>query len=88
MISHPLSVLLLRLALQGAEFEECIQRAKTDDGGQHEHRSEHEQYDAQRAGDNPTKIQVGEQRGNNNTDNTIKSGKIGFHIEFSFCELN
>jgi hypothetical protein len=40
MISHPLSVLSFRLALQGAEFEHRIKGTKSDDGGQHEHCTE------------------------------------------------
>lgn len=65
--------------LAGAEFEGQVERAESDDAGRQENDCQHEQDDAQRAGNNSTKIQVGKQGGDDDADDAVGSSHVLFH---------
>ena len=67
------------LAFVCAEFEGSIERAERHDGRQSEDSSQHDQDDAESSSDDPAEVEVCEQCGNYEADNTIGVGHIAFH---------
>jgi hypothetical protein len=67
-----------------AEPERRIQRAESQDGRQEEYGAKHEQDDPESAGDDASKIEVGKQGGDQDSDSAVGVGHVAFHCEISF----
>src|SRR5690606_6894768 len=63
----------------GAEFEQRVERTERDHRGEQEDDAQHQQDNAERSRHNSAEIQVGEERGDHNTDNSVNIGHIAFH---------
>jgi hypothetical protein len=70
---------LLELTFVCAEFEQPVERAEGNDGCDEEDRPEDDQHEAECPADNPAKIQIGEQGGEDNSNDAIHVGHIAFH---------
>ncbi len=83
MIAHPLGG-NGRLAFEGADFEEFVERAEANDGCDQQDHAEHYQDNAKRACDDPTNIEIDKQNSDDGTDEAVNIGHIAFHIKISF----
>ena len=83
MITQPLPN-TVNLLFLSTELEGSVERAEGYNGSQYKDGGEHDQDNAERAGNYSAKIQVGEQGGDDDTDDTVEVGHIAFHREISF----
>jgi hypothetical protein len=67
------------LTFVSAEFEWDVERAEGDNGRQKKHRAEYNKHDPKQAIYHAAKIQIREQCGEYDTNDTIDIGHITFH---------
>jgi len=82
MITHPLGGNGC-LAFEGADFEECVERAEANDGCYQEDRTQHYQDNTKNTCDESTKIKISNQSSEDGTDDAVEIGNIVFHRKIS-----
>jgi len=78
-ISRSLPGSRIDLLFVGTELERCVEWAECENRCQQEHPAKHHQDNTECPGHDAAKIQVGEKRGHDHAEYSIKVGHIAFH---------